>query len=491
MATSDRPEKDIDLNKRTGNATRRATRVPLVIAELNRRHAVVREGGKTVVVTEQHDPVLDRPLIMRSSFLDFRAFYQNRYVPVTRKGVTKQLPVGSYWLAHSARRQYEGIIFSPGKAVPGFYNLWRGFAVAPALGDWSLMQAHINDVICAGDATLNKWLLDWMAFGIQRPAQRTETAVILRGAQGVGKGIFAHAYGRLFGPHYIPVNSCQHVTRHFNAHLRDAVVLFVDEAFWTGDKQAEAVLKTLITEPSIPIEPKGRDVFFVANMLNIIMASNRDWVVPAGLEERRYAVFDVGDQHRQDHVYFAALLHELEHGGLAAMLWDLQHHDLSTANVRNAPVTAALRDQQILSMDPHIRWWFDKLREGRLLADHEGWETVIPCASLHGDHVEELQRLGERRRSSETTLGILLKRLLPDGWPKHDQRRVPSYSVPPAVATRREYIWRFPDLMTCRRHFESLCRGPVEWPAASTGPVPVAPRPSQPPQGASAKVVTK
>ena len=51
-----------------------------LVAWMNKRHAVVVEAGKTVVITMGYDEVLDRPLILRSSFTDIRNLYLNRVV---------------------------------------------------------------------------------------------------------------------------------------------------------------------------------------------------------------------------------------------------------------------------------------------------------------------------------------------------------------------------------------------------------------------------
>ena len=38
------------------------------------------------------------------------------------------------------------------------------------------------------------------------------------------------------------------------------------------------------------VEAKGRDAVMVRNMLHIMIASNEDWVIPAGTDERRLSV---------------------------------------------------------------------------------------------------------------------------------------------------------------------------------------------------------
>jgi hypothetical protein len=96
----------------------------------------------------------------------------------------------------------------------------------------------------------------------------------------------AAGFGSLWGRHFVTVSDAKHLVGAFNAHLRDCVVLFGDEAFFAGDKKHESVLKTLITEESVVIEAKGVDAEVYPNYVHLILASNADWVVPAGHAER-------------------------------------------------------------------------------------------------------------------------------------------------------------------------------------------------------------
>ena len=221
-------------------------------------------------------------------------------------------------------------------------------------------------------------------------------------------------YGALFGQHYLQIANTRHLTGNFNAHLQDAIVLFADEAFWAGDKAGESVLKMLITEPVIPIERKGHDVVLVRNLLHLILASNHEWIVPAGIDERRFCVLDVDPGHQGDRAYFAALTEELAHGGRAALLDELLHHPLEGVDLRDVPQTAALRDQKILSLEPNERWLFDRLMTGRWLPTDDTWHTDVVKETLHADYISSLQRLGIDRRRTETELGMFLKRMLRD-----------------------------------------------------------------------------
>ncbi len=180
------------------------------------------------------------------------------------------------------------------------YNLWAGWSVEARAGDWSLIKAHIKDVLCSGNQHRFEYLINWLARAVQQPGAQGEVAVVLRGARGTGKGAFARAFGALFGQHFLHLSDARHLTGNFNAHLRDACVVFADEAFYAGDKQHEGQLKRLVTEPTLMIEPKFRNVAPARNCLHVIVSSNEEWVIPAGTDERRFFVLDVSPCRQKD-----------------------------------------------------------------------------------------------------------------------------------------------------------------------------------------------
>jgi hypothetical protein len=83
-----------------------------------------------------------------------------------------------------------------------------------------------------------------------------------------------------------------------------------------------------------------------------------------GFDERRFAVLDVSDAHKQDHTYFAAIDHEMNNGGREALLHHLLNFDLSKVNLRAIPKTGALLEQKIASLSPEAGWLLDLLNRG-------------------------------------------------------------------------------------------------------------------------------
>jgi len=309
--------------------------VTAFLAEFNDQFAVVNEGGKAWVMSWKYDPALKRKHLERMSFRSFEELYGNR-----KNGNGDSL--AQKWLEHLSRRQYlGGVTFDPsGQATPeGYWNLWQGFPVESAPGDWSRMQWHIERVICAGDHQNYEYMIGWLARLVQHPGLPAEVAIVMRGGKGAGKGIFGRWMCRLCGQHGLQITNPEHLVGRFNAHLRDCVVLFADEAFYAGDKRHQNILNGLITEPTLMIEPKQVDPIRVPNRLHILMASNSNWVVPASSDERRYLVLDVPGIKQGDRSYFAAIEQEMENGGLAAMVHDLLARDLSAFDIRDVPQT--------------------------------------------------------------------------------------------------------------------------------------------------------
>lgn len=438
------------------------------LRKLNEKHAVIADlGGHCKIVTEYYDEDLRRYNFTKQSFQDFMNRYSHKKVPIGTKTVNgvevaQFMAVGKWWIDNEYRRQFERMVFAPGKDPIDCYNLWKGYAFQPEKGDCSLYLDHMKRNICSGNDEHYQYLLSWMARAIQEPDCPGEVAVVLRGRMGTGKSFFVKKFGRLYGSHFVAVSNAKHLIGSFNAHLRDCVVLFGDEAFYAGDKKHESSLKMLVTEEMVPYEPKGVDTEMGPNYCHVILASNDDWVVPAGADERRFFVLDVGDENMNDTKYFGPMNEQLENGGYEALLYILLNRDLSQYIVQKFPETAALRKQKLLSLADLPEWWYSKLVDGRILPNHEGWYIEIPKKALIKDYTDYSQSLGYQRRANPTKIGIFLNAACPGIYPMSNQKTIEYES-----GKKREYVYTFPGLEDCRKHFDkNYGGGPngFDWP---------------------------
>jgi Family of unknown function (DUF5906) len=436
--------------------------------QLNEKHAVVRNiGGKCRIIEEVYDPALNRTRLTRQSFEDFKNYYRNIEVLIgtTPKGMPITKKLGAFWIDHPQRRQYDTIVFAPGKDVEGCYNLWKGFACLSKPGDCSLFLKHIEDNICNGNKEHYQYLLSWMARAVQQPATTGEVAVVLRGGRGTGKGFLSKHFGYLFGRHFLQISNPIHLVGNFNSHLRDVVVLFADEAFFAGDKKHSSILKTLITEETVTVEAKGIDAEVASNFVHLIMASNDEHVVPAGGDERRFFVLDVSSAHQQDVSYFENIDKQMNAGGYEALLYHLMTLDISGFQVRHVPKTEGLRDQKLLSLSPVADWWYQRLWEGTSFRRGEEWSTSVLKDDLVDDYLEHTKRFNITRRGTLTSLGKELSRLHPSL--RSEQKKTTwEEQSPDGWVKKKEglrYFWILPELEAARKQWEKVY-GVEQWP---------------------------
>jgi hypothetical protein len=431
------------------------------IMAVNEEYAVVLAGGKACVLKE-HGTTFE--LMSVGSFNNWLANKMYRYQ--NAEGKTVSIPLAKYWIAHPLRRQFQRIVFAPGQSDESVYNLWNGFAIEPREGDCSLFLDHVKENICQRSDTLYQWVIGWCADIVQHPDRKIGTSLAIRGKQGTGKTIFGKIIGSLFGDHYVSVADPRYITGRFNSHLISCLLLHADEGFWAGDHAAEGKLKDLVTGEDHHIELKGIEAFKVKNYVRLLVTGNPRWIVPAGLEERRFPVLDIGDAHREDHQYFAAIQSQMDNGGREALLYYLLHFDTTSVNLRSIPKTDALLEQKISSMSAEQLWWFGILSNGRLPPQKSG-RRLIGKQFLFDHYINQSRQIGVSRRSSEIMVGRFLNKTVPDLQTK---RRV--WFI---VRDRDEEgdgrggagfegdAYLFPDLSKCRGAFQDMVNQDIDW----------------------------
>jgi hypothetical protein len=368
---------------------------------------------------------------------------------------------GKIWLeSWPRRRTYHGVDFLP----PGgpqrlrgeTLNLWRGWGVEPRPGGCQRYLDHVHQVICSGDDELFRWVETWMAHLYQRPWEKPETALVLRSTEGTGKGVFAGALVDLCGIHGLHVTQPSQLTGNFNNHLASKILIFADEVTWGGRRQEEGVLKGMITEKTMMLEPKGVDAFQAKSFCRVVISSNNDWVVPAGRSARRFQVIDVSDQQvgrRKE--WHLPILAELRAGGLGALAHHLGQVDLEERpTVREVLKTDALRDQKLESLSPEGQWILTMLSEGRVSEFQDEWPTgPVDRADLYESYLRVAREVGIARKGVEMRVTNKLKEVLGTGL------RLGRSTV---EGKQRRCAW-LPPLSEARAAFSEWLGSEVDW----------------------------
>jgi putative DNA primase/helicase len=277
----------------------------------------------------------------------------------------EHIGVGPLWLQSCAQtgNKRDAMVFNP--ALPpgdnkeqGVYNLFQGLAIdRRAAFEWrdsAGAQAapffeHIRLIWCQGDDRLFQYVLRWFASIVQHPEQRMATALVLKSAEGAGKGIVVQKVAEILGrTHLCHTTSMDDVLGSFNECLKGKLLVFLDECTWGGNHRDAGTIKKLITEETIHINEKFKPRYAMQNCANFVIASNEDWVVPAGLQSRRFLCLRLDDRFagalasEQAQQHFAAL-RACPAGAIAHVLYSV---DLRGFEPRDVPVTELLQDQQ-------------------------------------------------------------------------------------------------------------------------------------------------
>jgi hypothetical protein len=433
------------------------------VNEMNLEFALVPMGQHAVILWEKPEA----PAEERLQFLQpaaFRLIYSNRWTEIrTASGDTKWKTYAEAWLDSYHRRQYTGIEFRPDREQtegrPGYYNLWRGFAVEPRPGgSYSIFKDHLRTNVCGEDDKLFTWLFGWFAQMVQHPREKPGTALVLRGGMGVGKTKVGQVFGSLIPAHYFHVDNPRYVLGQFNAFMGACLLLQADEAVFAGDKAVEGHLRGMVTSDFQMIESKGVDPIRLPNYVRLMMTSNEDWVIPAGKDERRFAVFDVDPRCAQQSQYFREMDEQLDDGGREALLHDLLAFDLGMVNLREIPKTAALLEQKIRSFDPIEQWLFDRLHDGTPTERHDRWPEIVECKALYDDYLTSAERTGTRFRVAKQAFGMKVNKLLPG------LRRV-RVTLPEddGASVKRSWVYELPPLPLCREAFDEQVGQASHW----------------------------
>ncbi len=435
----------------------------IYLGKINEEYALVYMGGSHFILHE----TIDAKGRKTHNLLTEQTF-KRRFSPYNDFSKEKPLPYAVKWLNWKLRREYAGLCFTPEQEPQNnFYNLWRGFAVKPtpyseasddAKRGFDLFSDHLLNNVCRGDSALAEWLTGYFAHMIQKPYEKPLTTVVFRGSKGTGKNALIDRLGRLLGSgHYLVAHDGRYLTSNFNGHLDSCLCLVLDEAFWSGDKAAEGKLKGLTTAPEILIERKGKEPYMVDNLVRIIVIGNESWLVPASNDERRYAIFDIGEGKKQNLQYFEDMRVFMDdRGGSEVLLHYLKNFDLSKVNVNRAPQTEALLDQKLESLDRFHKFWFECLNSERIIESHlQGWPGEVSKQDFH----EAYGRFIKNRQMGKWVEDVrLIGRLLKTCCPSVVNNQKGKDETGNYVR-----VYKLPDLTAARKEWEAFVGQKMAW----------------------------
>lgn len=433
-----------------------------LLNHLNRDYAAMMVGSKFRVMWEKldHHGHATREFLATQDFKDRLA---GQYMD--NQDGSKKVELSTAWLRWRNRRSYDGLVFAPGRKLPPrFYNTWRGFAYEPLARNevptpkmkeaLDMYLTHLRHNFCAGNAAYTKYVTAFFAHMIQKPDQKPRVAIVAKGGKGIGKSTIAQMQGALVEPHFFVAADDRFLLGNFNSHMGDTSFFVLEEAVWGGNKNAESMLKDLVTRGHINVEQKFREVFRADNYMRIMIIGNEDWQVPASLkDERRWAVFNVvmntmpmNTEKEKIKVanWFDRLYTLMKEGGYRYLMTYLQNFDLEGVNINAAPITEGLIEQIRHTLSPLHQWWLECLEDGRIVDSGFGVKSW-PRDILKEDVRDAFTRYCARRNidgrlPSAVSIGRDLHRVCPSiRTDKKNRDNDWIYRLPPLSVARAEW----------------------------------------------------
>jgi len=336
---------------------------------MNEQYGLVQMGKDIFIATRNQQQEFSF-LSVRSFMLKFKGAFVN--VP-DQQGETASVALSEYWLS-SPVVTYEAVGMYPRAAdcPPGVLNTWTGFPAHTSVGSCDTFLDHLLNNVCMGDTTGFHWVLSWMAHMVQKPWEVPGTAIILySGTTGTGKSLVLSYLRRMLQHLGVVVAKGEQITGQFNKLMMGKLFVGGNEVVFQGNKEANEVLKSIITDETIVATYKGVDSIEMPNYLRFMLCTNHEAAVSFTHDkDRRFTCFDVRPQ-RLDWAYSTKLFAELDDGGPAALFEYLKAYEIRT-NVRECYANES-RERMMranLDSDTPAGWLLDRMDMGDLRADN-------------------------------------------------------------------------------------------------------------------------
>ncbi len=185
------------------------------------------------------------------------------------------------------------------------------------------------------NADERKFVIRWMARNVMQPGYRMRVALLMRGQQGTGKGVFVdHIMSELVGKPNLLNTKLSEITGNFNVGIARCTVCCLDETYCQKKSSADKV-KKYITDDYVTVTEKHKDSVQQHIYASIVILSNDEH--PLFIEEgdRRYYVPEYiahkHDKHETAAFMGAFLDWFYKEGGIAELYCSLMHVDAVNA----------------------------------------------------------------------------------------------------------------------------------------------------------------
>ena len=274
----------------------------------------------------------------------------------------------------------------PKMVGPREFNLFTGLRIENEHGNdlervdvdesrISLVLELLHDVWAAGDQVVYNYILDWLAYPLQKRA-KTGVCLVVISNQGYGKGGIAEElmgkriYGALDAREnglaaFVRIDDIDDLVGKFNSMACMRMFINANEcgSFGGAYKQA-GKFKTLVTTNTRRLEHKGVDAIEVKDFSKILMTTNNDNPVRVEPSDRRFVILEIPPELKKSPEFFDELHASIARGGVEGAAFHFYKFLMARDLTRFKPqqdrsITRAAKDMMSQNVPPiasFIQW---------------------------------------------------------------------------------------------------------------------------------------
>jgi hypothetical protein len=280
------------------------------------------------------------------------------------------------------------------------FNLFEGyrFKYEKREANSTLIQPfidHIVAVFAGRNEAMGKIVLQWFAHLIQKPTQKGY-ALLVQGGQGSGKSLVYEIFKRCIGSGYaIQFTKMGDLTQTHNNIVRGRLLINLNEAVNYPSIENVNILKGLITDEELLINPKCCPLYYVSNFSRVLITTNCEFAMRIDPGDRRYLCLRSNDEFIGNTEYFDNLVDLMNNDEFLNELFIyFANLDITDFKFNRPPMTGYKR-QLITSQLPDIYYFMQDVIEGEIGgADFEDGEAFVTKDTLFAGYRGYCERNG-------------------------------------------------------------------------------------------------
>jgi len=300
---------------------------------------------------------------------DMLITYQNKFFTRNKK----KYSFIKEWMYDEDIKTYDRVDFYPDSVSPeNIYNSFTCFEAQKKLDRQcsikeTLIYKHMCN-LCNNNDKVIQYFEMFLSRKLKRPSNLTNTSLIFKSTQGVGKDTFFDYFGHniLGKKYYTNQINTDLLFGTFNGILQNKILVIIAESSSKKNLTLTQDIKDAITRKTNTIQQKGKEAYDTINYASYIFLTNLNNPIHIPAEDRRFVAIECNNDIANNYEYFKALRKEIEDGNVDRPFYNyLMSLDSDNFNFNDRPQTELYEEMMEAYKDVIIDFFEDLLYKER------------------------------------------------------------------------------------------------------------------------------